>query len=183
MEPKLHKGNGSRATVYGRDYATDLDAFYNDLSLRKTLAYFKIHEKIENGAELSDISGLDETTASNHLECLKNLNLIRHTPNGYVRNNSHDIQSVKSDVAGRGEDHQKKLIQMASLYPDKKNFRDDCLVFATSLEVLKNFNKKLTEAREYLEESSNALSVGQIDVIITQCSALYFDKIKSNKRH
>ena len=168
MEPNLSAGlESKKASVYGRDYEKDLDAYFNDVSLMQALALFRHYKYIQNAKHLADISKITETEAMDKLECLKNLSLLGVNENGYFSKTNYNAQVPNTDKRVRAKQHSIRLMQMASLYLEAERFSDDFLVFSTSEELFREFYEKVAEAKNEFIAKSNKLSPEKQKQILT----------------
>ena len=156
-----------KASVYGRDYETDLDAYFNDVKLQQILALFGPHEFIQNAKHLSDIAGISEIEAMDKLECLKNLSLISVNDNGYFKKKKVFTQAVLPEKKDRLTRHSMRLMQIASLYPEAEQFCDDFLTFSTSEQLCRSFHEKITAAKNEFIAKSNDLKTSDQNRILT----------------
>lgn len=182
MEPNLSSGlESTKASVYGRDYAKDLDAYYNDLNLQQTFALFSRFEYIQNAKHLADIAGIDEIDAMDRLECLKNLSLLGVNETGYFRKNSHIQQALSSDRKLRAKQHSIRLMQVASLYTEAEKYADDFVTTATSLELIKELYDKVAQAKTDFINKTHELPSEKRDHIMTFALGFLLDEITTTK--
>jgi len=181
LEPNLSAGvESKKASVYGRDYAKDLDAYFNDIELQQIFCLFGAYDYIQNGKHLSDIAGIDEAQAFDILECLKNLSLVGVNEKGYFKKTTESVfQKANEDTKLRARKHSIRLMQMASLYLEAEKFCDDFFTASTSQELILNFYKQIANAKKELIEKSLKLNSEDQTKIITFSLGLISDEINS----
>lgn len=182
MESNLSSGiESKKASVYGRDYAKDLDAYNNDLNLQRLMSLFGHYDYIQNAKHLADIAGITELEAMDALECLKNLSLLGVNEKGYFTKTNRIDQELSTDVKARSNQHSIRLMQMASLYTEAEKFTDDYVTAATTKELIVDFYNKIAEAKKELIEKTDELNSSEKTHRLTFALGFLFDDISTIK--
>lgn len=183
MEPNLTQGSKTeKASIYGRDYYTDMELFFNDITLRQTLAVFSHIECIQNPKQLSDILGFDEKASSSKLEALRNIGLLSYSEKGYIENKKggYYIQEQYKDEDKRASQHAIKLAQIAAQITKGPKFTDHCGIIATSHEIIKKYNDTILSAYKELKTETSKLDANEKKQLFTYATA-FFAKELSEK--
>jgi hypothetical protein len=156
-----------KSKVYGRSFKTDMDSFYNDISLRNTLAVFGKYTFIKSVKHLSDIVQISLEEASDRLECLHNLNLVKLSDSGYeLVSDELYSQSQKPSEEVRRRSQAEKLVQLAGKYTDCNKFSDGFAVFCTTEAKAKELEKRLFSVLKEFAIENQSLDDKEKDSIL-----------------
>jgi len=169
-----------KSKVYGRSFKDDMNTFYNDLSLRNTLAVFGRFELIKSARHLADIKNISVEEASNKLECLNNLGYLRLGEKGYeLTSNELYRQTEKPSDEIRKQKHAQKLLQIAADYETSDGYSDTFGVLCTTKEIAEKMKIELSAVINKYADANQEVQTKDKNTILNVGVALTTEHLKN----